>query len=197
MNNEKSNYNTQTSLAGESAIEKQQQIEKSEQINKYRIMTIALIAIIVIAGALFVGFGLGSNAADSGTYVTPSNYLGTTPVPITPKTPTPTVEQDYLEDDAPDKESFEAWQAYVSYKLVAPKKSSYLPEIRDGEIQAPQGHSVYCFAGPSYSSVKLKKTIKHGETVQVMAKENGFYLVFVISTQRVAWVNSDLVWLYD
>lgn len=44
MNSEKSNYNTQSYLEGESFLENQQkQTEKFKQLKKYRIMSIALV----------------------------------------------------------------------------------------------------------------------------------------------------------
>ena len=115
-----------------------------------------------------------------------------TPTPIPTSTPT-------LTDDKatilgvelppyPCKETVDEYGPGLHY----PEKSEYLDEYKIMYIDAPKGHSIYCYSAHG-STKKNLGTILQNEPVIVIANNlnNGFSCVINPETKEAVWVNTN------
>ena len=165
--------------------------KKVEEAKKKKLAMIAVTAAVVVLLIVLL-FPKGQSDGGHEDYVSNPTEPTYTHPPVT-STPAPTAAT--VEDNrvVPDKELFDLWCEDISYSVIAPKQASYLSEIQYGVIQAPKEVSVYGFAGPSYTSSQLKRPIKHGDEVEIIAKQKDFYLIRVTTKNRVAWVSCELI----
>lgn len=125
---------------------------------------------------------------------TPAPTSTPTPVPTPAPTPAPTLLDDKITilgvelPPYPCKETVDEYGPGLHY----PEKSEYLDEYQIMYIDAPKGHSIYCYSAHG-STKKNLGTILQDEPVIVIANNlnNGFSCVINPETKEAVWVNTN------
>lgn len=117
-----------------------------------------------------------------------------TPAPTSTPTPVPTLLDDKITilgvelPPYPCKETVDEYGPGLHY----PEKSEYLDEYEIMYIDAPKGHSIFCYSAHG-STKKNLGTILQDEPVIVFANNlnNGFSCVINPKTKEAVWVNTN------
>lgn len=126
------------------------------------------------------------------------SLLTPTPAPTSTLTPVPTPAPTLLDDKItilgvelppyPCKETVDEYGPGLHY----PEKSEYLDEYEIMYIDAPKGHSIFCYSAHGSTKTNLG-TILQDEPVIVIANNlnNGFSCVINPETKEAVWVNTN------
>ena len=126
------------------------------------------------------------------------SLLTPTPAPTSTPTPIPTPAPTLLDDKItilgvklppyPCKETVDEYGPGLHY----PEKSEYLDEYGIMYIDAPKGHSIFCYSAHGSTKTNLG-TILQDEPVIVIANNlnNGFSCVINPETKEAVWVNTN------
>ena len=90
----------------------------------------------------------------------------------------------------PSKADLEAIKSGIEY----PKTKEYWDDYGYGTVNAPKGHSVYCYGSADMNGSKY--TVKHGAEVTVLASRGQMLCVIIPSLKKARWIRSANVDLY-
>ena len=160
---------------------------------KWKIGILCIVGFVLIGIAAIQYLKLNDISEEPGDTNPPtfSQYLLTpTPAP----TPVPTLLDDKITilgvelPPYPCKETVDEYGPGLHY----PEKSEYLDEYKIMYIDAPKGHSIYCYSAHGSNKTNLG-TILQDEPVIVIANNlnNGFSCVINPETKEAVWVNTN------
>ncbi len=90
----------------------------------------------------------------------------------------------YPSGDSPSKADLEAIKSGIEY----PKTKEYWDDYGYGTVNAPKGHSVYCYGSADMKGSKY--TVKHGAEVVVLASRGEMLCVIIPSLKKARWIRS-------
>lgn len=90
----------------------------------------------------------------------------------------------YPTGDRPSKKDLEAIKSGIEY----PKSKEYWDDYGFGTVNAPGGHSVYCYGSADMAGAKY--SVKHGAEVIVLASRGQMLCVIIPSLKKARWIRS-------